>query len=94
MNTLVSNSLPLPRQPKAAVPSSLAPATRTAIKLLQNIEGGSLRLLLPDGQNIMLGCHHDCPIEETAEEHRLDKKPGDADRRNRQQNQRNSDHPG
>ncbi|MBN8475394.1 cyclopropane-fatty-acyl-phospholipid synthase family protein [Sulfuritalea sp.] len=55
MNTLVSNSLPLSRQRPAAVPSALAPATRTAIKLLQNIEGGSLRLILPDGQHIMLG---------------------------------------
>ena len=55
MNTLVSNSLPLSRQRPVAVPSTLAPATRTAIKLLQNIEGGSLRLVLPDGQHIMLG---------------------------------------
>ena len=55
MNTLVSTSLPLSRQRTAALPSTLAPATRTAIKLLQNMEGGSLRLLLPDGQNIMLG---------------------------------------
>jgi cyclopropane-fatty-acyl-phospholipid synthase len=55
MNTLVSNSLPLPRQRKTAVPSLLAPATRTAIKLLQNIEGGSLRLVLPDGQTLHLG---------------------------------------
>ena len=54
MNTLASNSLPLPRH-RAAAPSSAAPATRTAIKLLQNIEGGSLRLILPDGQHIMLG---------------------------------------
>jgi cyclopropane-fatty-acyl-phospholipid synthase len=54
MNTLVSNSLPLSRQ-RATAPSSLAPATRTAIKLLQNMEGGSLRLLLPDGQTLMLG---------------------------------------
>jgi len=37
------------------LPATLAPATRTAIKLLQNIEGGSLRLVLPDGQHIMLG---------------------------------------
>jgi cyclopropane-fatty-acyl-phospholipid synthase len=55
MNTLVSTSLPLPRQRTAAVPSTLAPATRTAIKLLQDIEGGSLRLVLPDGQHILLG---------------------------------------
>jgi hypothetical protein len=55
MNTLVSNSLPLSRQRPVTVPSTLAPATRTAIKLLQNIEGGSLRLVLPDGQHIMLG---------------------------------------
>jgi cyclopropane-fatty-acyl-phospholipid synthase len=55
MNTLVSNSLPLSRKHAAGLPSTLAPATRTAIKLLQNIEGGSLRLCLPDGQNIMLG---------------------------------------
>jgi cyclopropane-fatty-acyl-phospholipid synthase len=33
----------------------MAPATRTAIKLLQTMEGGSLRLLLPDGQTLMLG---------------------------------------
>ena len=50
MNTLVSNSLPLTRQRPAALPAQLASATRTAIKLLQNIEGGSLRLVLPDGQ--------------------------------------------
>ena len=55
MNTLVSNSLPLSRQRPAALPSTLASATRTAIKLLQNIEGGSLRLILPAGQHIMLG---------------------------------------
>jgi cyclopropane-fatty-acyl-phospholipid synthase len=55
MNTLTSHSLPLSRQRPADLPAALAPATRTAIKLLQNIEGGSLRLLLPDGQNMMLG---------------------------------------
>ncbi len=55
MNTLVSNSLPLPQQRKATAPSSLAPATRTAIKLLQNIEGGSLQLILPDGHTLHLG---------------------------------------
>ena len=55
MNTLVANSLPLSRQRTAALPATLAPATRTAIKLLQTIEGGNLRLVLPDGQNIMLG---------------------------------------
>jgi cyclopropane-fatty-acyl-phospholipid synthase len=55
MNTLVSNSLPLSRQRPAALPSTVAPATRTAIKLLQNIEGGSLRLVLPDGQTLHLG---------------------------------------
>jgi cyclopropane-fatty-acyl-phospholipid synthase len=54
MNTLASNSLPLPGH-RAAAPSSAAPATRTAIKLLQNIEGGSLRLVLPDGQALHLG---------------------------------------
>jgi len=54
MNTLVSTSLPLPRH-RAAALSSLAAATSTAIKLLQNIEGGSLRLVLPDGQTLMLG---------------------------------------
>jgi cyclopropane-fatty-acyl-phospholipid synthase len=54
MNTLASNSLPLPGH-RAAAPSSAAPATRTAIKLLQNIEGGSLRLVLPDGQSLHLG---------------------------------------
>lgn len=55
MNTLVSNSLPLPRHGTAASPSTLAAATRTAIKLLQHVEGGSLRLCLPDGQILHLG---------------------------------------
>lgn len=55
MNTLVSNSLAQPRQHKAALPSSLAPATRTVVDLLQHIEGGSLRLCLPGGQTVPLG---------------------------------------
>jgi len=55
MNSLVSASLPAAQRPCAASPGSLAPATRTAIKLLQHIEGGSLRLCLPDGQTLQLG---------------------------------------
>jgi cyclopropane-fatty-acyl-phospholipid synthase len=55
MNTLVSSSSSLPRHHAAASPSALAPATRTAIKLLQNIEGGSLRLILPGGPTLHLG---------------------------------------
>ena len=55
MNTLVSTFLPAARHPSSAEHSALAPATRTAVKLLQRIEGGSLRLCLPDGQTLHLG---------------------------------------
>ena len=55
MNTHVSHlvSTPSPRQVSASVP--LARATQTAIKLLQHIEGGSLRLQLADGHTMSLG---------------------------------------
>ena len=53
MNTLVSSLLPSLSRPAAA--ASCLPATRTAIELLQHIEGGSLRLCLPDGQTVSLG---------------------------------------
>ena len=54
MNMLVSALRPAARGPVAGSPP-LAPATRTVIKLLQHIEGGSLRLCLPDGQTMHLG---------------------------------------
>ena len=53
MTTMVSNSLPL--RGAAASPATPAAATRIAVKLLQHIEGGSLRLCLPDGQTLRLG---------------------------------------
>ena len=55
MNALASTFLPPLRRPTAAAPAALAPATRTAIDLLQHIEGGSLRLCLPAGQTLHLG---------------------------------------
>ena len=53
MNSLVSSRLSALSRPAAA--ASPLPATRTAIDLLQRIEGGSLCLCLPDGQSISLG---------------------------------------
>jgi cyclopropane-fatty-acyl-phospholipid synthase len=53
MNTLVSALIPWARRRATAAP--LAPATRTAIDLLRHIEGGSLRLCLPDGETLHLG---------------------------------------
>ena len=55
MNTLASTSLPLRRHHAPTALPVLAPATRTVIDLLQSIEGGSLRLVLPGGQNLTLG---------------------------------------
>ena len=55
MNALVSTLLPSLRRPSPAAPAVLAPATRTALDLLQQIEGGSLRLCLPGGQSLHLG---------------------------------------
>ncbi len=54
MNTLVANFLPSASRSTTA-PAPLAPATRTAIELLQHIEGGSLRLCLPNGVSLQLG---------------------------------------
>jgi len=52
MNSLANPTLSLPlRRPAQA----LAPATRTAIDLLQRLEGGSLRLVLPDNSQLLLG---------------------------------------
>ncbi len=55
MNTLVSSFLPAPLRPAAASLASSLPATRTVIDLLQHLEGGSLRLCLPNGQTVHLG---------------------------------------
>jgi cyclopropane-fatty-acyl-phospholipid synthase len=55
MNTLVSALLPSAARPTANSSSALAPATRTALKLLEHLEGGSLRLHLPAGQTLHLG---------------------------------------
>jgi cyclopropane-fatty-acyl-phospholipid synthase len=55
MNTLVSSFLPASLRTADAASTSRLPATRTAIDLLQHIEGGSLRLCLPDDQTIHLG---------------------------------------
>jgi cyclopropane-fatty-acyl-phospholipid synthase len=55
MNTLASTPLSLRRHHVPAAMPVLAPATRTVIDLLQSIEGGSLRLVLPGGQNLTLG---------------------------------------
>ena len=51
MNTLVST---FPTNANVVL-SGTSKTTRTAIKLLQHIEGGSLRLCLPDGQTLHLG---------------------------------------
>ena len=45
----------LNRTHAVASSQSLTPAARTAISLLQQIQGGSLRLLLPHGESMMLG---------------------------------------
>ena len=55
MNTHVSHLVSTPSTHKLSASVPLARATQTAIKLLQHIEGGSLRLQLPDGQTMMLG---------------------------------------
>ncbi len=55
MNTLVSNSRSQMLRTSTAHLPVVAPATRTAIDLLQHIEGGSLRLCLPGGQTVHLG---------------------------------------
>ena len=49
MNTHVSHLVSTPSTRKLSASMPLARATQTAIKLLQHIEGGSLRLQLPDG---------------------------------------------
>ena len=54
MNTLTSNTLALPRRRRRPT-QALAAATRTAIALLERIEGGSLRLILPDNSQRLLG---------------------------------------
>ena len=55
MNTLVSKFPFMPRQGGKSTRAAPAPATQTAIDLLHHIEGGSLRLVLPDGQAMQLG---------------------------------------
>ncbi len=55
MNTHVSHLVSTPSTRKLSASMPLARATQTAIKLLQHIEGGSLRLQLPDGQTMTLG---------------------------------------
>ena len=52
MNTLANPTLSLPLRRPAQAP---APATRTAIDLQQRLEGGSLRLVLPDNSQLLLG---------------------------------------
>ncbi len=53
MNSLATTTLPLPLGSRA--PRTLAAPTRTAISLLERIEGGSLRLILPDNSQRLLG---------------------------------------
>ena len=53
MNSLATSTLRLPLGSRAARP--LLPATRTALSLLDRLEGGSLRLILPDNSQMMLG---------------------------------------
>lgn len=59
MNTHVSPllqpSLSEQNVPAAVSAATAAPATATVIKLLQHIEGGSVRLCLPNGQSTILG---------------------------------------
>jgi cyclopropane-fatty-acyl-phospholipid synthase len=55
MNTHVSQLVSSTPQGKGGTAKPLARATKTAIKLLQHIEGGSLRLQLPDGSEMALG---------------------------------------
>ena len=55
MNTLVSNFFPARMHTGGSSSTWGQSATRTAMDLLQHIEGGSLHLCLPDGQTRMLG---------------------------------------
>lgn len=55
MNTHVSHLVSTSSARKVSTSLPLARATQTAINLLQHIEGGSLRLQLPDGQSMPLG---------------------------------------